>query len=351
MLLAMLILVLLDVTADFEDGVRLFREGRYAEALERFERVLAERDEPEAHANAAACLYRLGRHAEAVAHLRAALKKKPDRQAYRLQLVRALAASGKLDAARKELASCPLVKDLRELLRTVAMLEGLEGAAGEALVLSVLYALGERDRPLVLRLAGLLLACGRGREAATLLRRRLTEDPADARARLLLAHVLLAEGRLRAAATQAEVASALGAKDAARLLAHLWRRLDCPRLAAAALLAASPTGQERLDAAAMYLAAADPDGALKALADARPAARVHLLRARACLAKGGTAAAKEAAEAALAAEESAEAHVLLARALAAAGDEAAAKKHLERALEMEPGNAEAKSELDALGGR
>lgn len=58
---------------DRERGNRLFREGRYAEAVEAYREALEGGESPELHYNMGTALLRLGRYEEAERHLRAAL--------------------------------------------------------------------------------------------------------------------------------------------------------------------------------------------------------------------------------------------------------------------------------------
>ncbi|HEY8484615.1 MAG TPA: tetratricopeptide repeat protein [Longimicrobiales bacterium] len=62
-------------TGDVERGNRLYREGRYAEAVEAYRAALASgRASPELHYNLGTALLQLGRYAEAERHLREAVR-------------------------------------------------------------------------------------------------------------------------------------------------------------------------------------------------------------------------------------------------------------------------------------
>ncbi len=83
-----------------QTGLRLFRQGRAAEALAAFERaVAAAPGEPQAVAALADCLFALGRQDQAIAALEAGVKRAPGAPALAFKLAGALRAAGRLEQA------------------------------------------------------------------------------------------------------------------------------------------------------------------------------------------------------------------------------------------------------------
>jgi len=161
-----------EAAAALEAAVSLYRAERFDEALEQFERLVDESDEPGTPSYwAGLAASALGRADEAVDHLVLAAHHRPGDDAVRLALGEALLAAGRAEEALESLR------------------EGARDAADAT--------------PLLRASASALKQLGRHDEAVTALERVAAARPGDAADRSRLALALLRAGRLDAAHARA----------------------------------------------------------------------------------------------------------------------------------------------------
>lgn len=270
LLYALMFSVLLSADEEaFKEGVRLFKEGEYEEALKAFRSVLKERGDAVVHYNIALTLYKLGRYGEAVKEYEEAVKMKKDYDEARLGLVCALAMAGRIKDAAEALKSAVFVKRSRDrLVSLIIVAERFEDRSSEEMLLSLLVALSPDDVAMRLRLADLRISLGRYREALVVLDvvKRLSAD--NGFSYLLSSYALKGLGRLKEAIDEAEVALALGERRALRILAQLYEDVGLPRVAAEYTLELiEETGSVSLvvKVAQLYLDADSPEDAVEVL--------------------------------------------------------------------------------------
>jgi tetratricopeptide (TPR) repeat protein len=304
-------------------GESLFRSGRYAEALARFEAgAQADPSEPLLQIGAAKSKLMLERIEEATKLLGALAQSRPDDAAAALWYGRALEASGARDQAaavyRSAIAKTPVGPDLVDVTIALAVLLSQDGQGEEAQ--KVLASARERlpESPALRRAIG-EVALGQGRhvDAIAEFRRALELDKDDLEARFRLGVALR---RNQGYEEAAKVFDEVGAADK-----------DHPGLALERGLLFEATGRSA-QALEAY------EGALaKAPGDADLMLRVGCGNVHA----GRLGPAEELLRKVLSLRQtSAEANHCLGRALLEGGKAADAQRLLERALELDPHRAE-----------
>lgn len=192
-------------------GVGLVARGQYETALEHYRSALRLRpDAPEIQTNLGAAWLHLGRHGEAVPILEAATRSKPDLHAAWNLLGLAYAGTGRpVEAERAFTTALRLKADFAPARFNYGNLLAEQQRSGEAIAqLDAAVASGADPAVQKLarrRLAGLLVAAGRGGESIGHFETLLAQDPTDGESRLALAGQLFQSGRAGEAAAHFEV--------------------------------------------------------------------------------------------------------------------------------------------------
>lgn len=253
----------------FMDGVRLFKEGEYEEALKVFREVLKGRDDAVVHYNIALTLHRLGKYDDAVEEYRKAVKMRDGYEEAKLGLASALAMAGDVEDAACVLRDVELIRKSKENLSTLAIVAERAGdRASEETLLSILAALLPCDVDIRLRLASLKLSSAKPEDALSILKTIGKQSPDNAVVYLLTSSALRRLGRTKDAIDEAEIAFALGEEKACRILASLYEEVGLMRVAAEYTLRLAERGGSDaflLKAAQLYIDASAPAEALKVL--------------------------------------------------------------------------------------
>jgi|GEM_PF-2690748 len=255
----------------FDRGIRLFKEGKYKEAIDSFKESLKEGDDATIHYNIASAYYRLGDYDSASEEYKKALQLKPEYEAAQLGLACSLASLGKTQEALTALSSLSFIKQMKEtFLPLIAVAERRGDEAAQEALLSILCALSPADVSIKLRLSEIRLRMGDSEGALSVLHSVLRLVPENPSAHLLCSVALRRLNRLKEAADEAEIALALGEKKALRILAQLYIEMKLPRISADYILSLAQESNEKkiellTEAAQLYLNASAFEEALKVI--------------------------------------------------------------------------------------